>query len=49
MNLYINGGQSTSDYYTSSYIDGGGSSTVVEPNAIMDSGFSQEHNKENQQ
>jgi len=48
VNLYINGGQSTSDYYTSSYIDGGGSSTVVEPNAIMDSGFSQEHNKESQ-
>lgn len=49
VNLYINGGQSTSDYYTDSYIDGGDSSSTTQPNAIMDSGFSQEHNKENQQ
>lgn len=49
VNLYINGGQSSSDYYTNSYIDGGDSSSTHQPNAIMDSGFSQEHNKENQQ
>lgn len=49
VNLYINGGQSTSDYYTDSYIDGGDSSSTTQPNAIMDSGFSEEHNKENQQ
>ena len=48
VNLYINGGHSTSDYYTSSYINGGSAATVIEPNTIMDSGFSQEHNKENQ-
>ena len=49
VNLYINGGQSASTYYTDSYIDGGDSSSTHQPNAIMDSGFSQEHNKKNQQ
>jgi hypothetical protein len=49
VNLYINGGHSTSDYYTDSYIDGGDSSSTLEPNAIMDAGFSQEHNKKEQE
>jgi hypothetical protein len=49
VNLYINGGHSVSNYYTNSFINGGSSATVVEPNAIMDSGFSQEYNKESQQ
>lgn len=48
VNLYINGGHSTSDYYTNSQIDGGDSSSVQEPNSIMDAGFSQEYNKEDQ-
>jgi hypothetical protein len=49
VNLYINGGHSTSDYYTDSYIDGGDSSSTLEPNAIMDAGFSQEHNDKEQE
>jgi hypothetical protein len=49
VNLYINGGHSISNYYTDSAIDGGSSATVIQPNAIMDSGFSQEHNKADQQ
>jgi hypothetical protein len=48
VNLYVNGGQSTSNYYTNSAIDGGSSATVVEPNSIMNAGFSQEYNKEDQ-
>jgi hypothetical protein len=49
VNLYINGGHSVSTYYTGSQIDGGDASSVQDPNAIMDAGFSQEHNKKNQQ
>jgi hypothetical protein len=45
VNLYINGGSSTSTYYTGSFIDGGSSSTVGSPNAIMDAGYSQEYNQ----
>lgn len=48
VNLYINGGQSASTYYTGSQIDGGDSSSVQQPNAIMDAGFSQEHNDKEQ-
>lgn len=45
VNLYINGGQSASTFYTGSFIDGGSSSTIGSPNAIMDAGYSQEYNQ----
>ena len=45
VNLYINGGQSASTFYTGSFIDGGSSSTINSPSAIMDAGYSQEYNQ----
>jgi hypothetical protein len=45
VNLYINGGQSSSNYYTGSFINGGSSSTIISPNAIMDAGYSQDYNQ----
>lgn len=45
VNLYINGGQSSSTHYTGSFINGGSSVTTSSPNAIMDAGYSQDYNE----